>query len=507
MLHHQQHSNEAHFTRVQWPGPTPSHRKHFAVQYTRAKGFEYKGGDFVNSARACHNKAACPKVQMTSFAGGSYHFPHTERSHVLQHMAYDAQVEGAQAFWNQVAHRHTRFVLDIDCERVVRTEEIVVLTEILLATLAAYFTGFRDHTIPCFVAMCGPRLKHKTLSTGLHAVCHVNVTIEQAKQLVHAFHLRLQHSSFDLAGVVVDANIYKKDTCNLRMVYSNKLENCPLCQNLAERRHACVFCRRDGRVVSRATYVPFLCSDTHGTVTNQDFAAKHGDYLTIVRNYSIWPEDQDTRHDYQVPLGDPLLWPAAVVHHHDSTTPPSDTDHHPFLLPCPSTATTVGKRKRGSSSSSSNNTTSLSRADHATRFEVLEEFLSRTMVRGQRWWSDITVKAIKLANNNRTAFIEVSGFGSTSCPYKGSDHTSNRIHFTLTHKGCLTVHCYSQKCKGLPRLPLALLQTTTNVILIGTPQGYEPQPPPKITTGAKRLRGSAATREMFQRRVTQAFAV
>jgi len=196
------------------------------------------------------NLEDCPLPRVTSFSGGNYHFPYADRDEMLRRLAMDIE-EGSPMYWNQIAFdkegEGTRLVVDIDSDgRVVEDTVICRISRILWQTLKEYYPKDFDQTpIDIFVAKCGPRVKKGKLCTGIHMVCHVKVSFDQARQLIHGYKLRLdKESGLDMSGLTVDAGIYKEGSkqASIRMIYSRKVDDCPLCGGpKKEREDTCRF--------------------------------------------------------------------------------------------------------------------------------------------------------------------------------------------------------------------------------------------------------------------------
>lgn len=375
----------------------------------------------------------CPKPRITAFTQGSVYFPYEDREEVLRMIAYDVKVESVM-YWNQIAFdvkgEGCRLVIDLDSDtRVLCTVEIHKMARILWKTVKEYFTDYEQNPFDIFVAKCGPRIKKGRLSTGVHMIAHCKVTIEQAQQIIFGYELRLKKDeTLNMRGIEVDAAIYKPKSrqVSARMIYCNKIEPCPLCQDLIEKRMACNFCQHGGQVISKSTYVPMSCiNPTTGKNDPAYFQKKNPDFLQIVRNYSIWPTEEDQRHDYAKPPVDPVF----VVPKRGKNAG-ADTS-------------ASRKRKTGSLGNAQKKLKKLKHTNES--YELLEEYLRNINWKGQRWWDGIDVDTIALTENSRVAWVYVSGLGCTMCPYAMKDHENNRIWFNVTRRGLMTVYCHSKK--------------------------------------------------------------
>jgi len=369
---------------------------------------------------------SCPGPRITAFTQGSIYFPYEKKDEVLKMISYDVQAE-CPMYWNQIAYdvpgEGCRLVLDVDSDRVLSNTEIFKMVRILWLTLKEYYADFKTNPIDIYIAKCGPRIKKKKLSTGVHAVCHVTVSIPQAEQIIYGYNLRLkQDPAIDMKDVNVDAGIYKKGakSCSTRMIYCNKLEKCPMCEDDTERRRACDFCNKDGIAISKSTYEPMGCIHPETGKSDADyFHAKNGEFLNIVHNYSIWPEENDGKHTYAKPCGDPQY--------------ESDKQKQ------------VGQKRKGEVLNKQLKKIRTTDPSYA----LLEEYIHDLSWKGNRSWSGITITNIALTENERIAWVYITGIGSTMCPYAMKDHGDNRIWFSVTRNGVLTAYCHSDKygCK------------------------------------------------------------
>ena len=365
----------------------------------------------------------CPKPRITSFNQGSVFFPYSERKEVLKMISYDVMAD-CTIYWNQIAYdiedEGCRLVVDIDSDtRVLSNLEINKIARVLWKTLKEYYTDFETNPIDIFVAKCGPRIKKGHLSTGVHIIAHVRVSIQQAQQIIYGYQLRIQHDkSLDMTGLVIDGAIYKEKSkqCSARMIYCNKIEKCPMCQDNIEQRQGCKFCDKLGEVISRSTYEPMSCLQPHnGNHEPAFFQKKNPDFFTLIQNYSIWPEEIDGTHHYEKPTTDPVYQPETKTK-------------------------TVEKRQ---SASLGKGLKKIRVSDPA--YQLLEEFIHGLVWNGKAWWDRVIIDNIALTENERIAWVYVSGIGSSVCPYAMRDHDGNRIWFSITRGGKLTCYCHSKK--------------------------------------------------------------
>lgn len=380
---------------------------------------------------------ASPRPRITAFNQGSVHFPYDKREEVLQTIAWDVQTNSTM-YWNQLAYdvpgEGFRLVIDLDSDsRVLNEDEIFRLAHVLWKTLREYYADFETNPIDIFICKCGPRLKKGQLSVGVHIIAHVQVSCVQAKQIIYGYNLRLKTDlSVNLKGLTIDDSIYKLDSgmCSTRMIYCNKVEDCPVCDNVTEHRQTCKFCEKLGEVISRSTYIPSAVLDSRTGLPNDDlFYQRNNSHLQMVKNYSIWPEEADRTHVYAKPPTDPMYAPLADGAGGGTGKKSSSAAGRP------------AKRMKPSRSD-----------DH----ELLTEFLHQLVWKEKRWWKGIEISKVALTENENMAWIYVTGLGSTMCPYAMKDHGDNRIWFTLSRRGRLTVYCHSQKveygCKSQDRV-------------------------------------------------------
>jgi hypothetical protein len=422
-----------HFTRVVTP-KTDDEEKFFSYRYFKAMKYNRPPLESKRSDKdkvTLRNNTTAPRPRITSFNKGSVYFPYEDREEVLEKISWDA-IKGCVTYWNQIAYdtegEGCRLAFDIDSNgRVLDDNEVHNLARLLWKTLKVYYTDFEQRPIVIYIAKCGPRIKKDKLSTAVHLIAHVKVTIEQAIQITHGYTLRLKEStSIDMTDLEVDAAIYKLSSrqCSLRMIYSNKIDTCPMCEDAVDRRRTCQFCDRDGHVISKSTYVPMGCLDPATGKYSYEYYNEHNpSWIKIFKNYSLWPEDGDDQHTYERPMTDPDILAEKKG--------ANGSRRQPAAIP--------GKKRKPVE------------PNHAS-YELMAEFLGKVVWNNKRWWDGITVDRIQLAENEKTAFIAVAGLGSTMCPYVKRDHSSNRIYFSLTPHGRLTCQCYSKNCKSMPRI-------------------------------------------------------
>jgi hypothetical protein len=423
-----------HFTQLVMP-KLGVPEQFFSFSYFHEHHFFHSKTDKITPEKKNLLKS-CPGPRITAFTQGSIYFPYEKKDEVLEMISYDVQTE-CPMYWNQIAYdvpnEGCRLVIDLDSDiRILSNIEINKIARILWSTLKEYYTDFDTHPIDIYIAKCGPRIKKKNLSTGVHIVCHVKVTIPQAKQIIYGFNLRIaQDPGINMKNINIDDGIYKEksNSCSTRMIYCNKLEKCPVCEDDTERRRACNFCNKDGVAISKSTYEPMGC--IHPETGKSDavyFKSKNNDFLDIVKNYSIWPEVADQKHTYAKPSIDPMYVNKEKV----------------------------GQKRQGPALSKQ--LKKIRTSDPS--YSLLEEFIQNLTWKGNKWWSGITITNIALTENERLGWVYVTGIGSTMCPYAMKDHGDNRIWFSVSRNGVLTVYCHSVKeeygCKTKDRIKFDL---------------------------------------------------
>lgn len=379
------------------------------------------------------NLAVCPKPRITSLIGGNYHFKYSDRDEMLRNLAKDIE-EGSPMYWNQIAFdvegEGTRLVVDIDSDgRVLDDTAVCKISKVLWQTLKEYYAkDFDEYPIDIFVAKCGPRIKKGKMCTGIHMICHVKVSFDQARQIIHGYKLRLaKEPGVNMTGLEVDAGIYKDNShqVSIRMIYSQKIENCPLCNNKADRKMACSFCDARGLMATKKTYEPLCCINPK---TGEDdpayFSAKCPDFFELVKHYSLWPEPRDSGHEFIKPVGDPVY--------------EAKGNEKTGKAQKPTGAGTKRMKKIKSSD---------------PVYTMVEEFIHDILWNGKKLWARVDVDNISLTESQRMAWISISGLDSSMCPYAMRDHGGNRMYFTLSRGGQLTVKCRSEKgCKDKDKI-------------------------------------------------------
>jgi hypothetical protein len=431
--------------------------KNYSLRYMMANEFFHRSFDIMTPTKT-RIQSESSKPRMTAFLNGSVYFPYHHRKDILKHIAYDIETN-TTTYWNQIAYDQEgegmRLVVDVDTDsRVLSSPEVNKIAEVLWETLNDYYTDFKQHPIGIFGSKCGPRMKKNQLSTGLHFVCHVMVSIDQARQVLFGFKLRLlQNSYINMNGLIVDADVYKVTArcVSLRMIYSNKLENCLVCSNITEKRMGCHVCDRQGILVSKMTYEPVLCVTPDGKISKKEYFSKHhSNFYTIIQNHSIWPEVAEKREDYRKPLKDPI---------YESESAKKDN-----------------KRKSCPKSDAETSFKQIKVSD--TVYDLVEEEVRKIKWKGEFWWDGISVEKIRVSNGRRSAQIFISGLGSSMCLYAMKDHGGNRVWFSVNRSGSLTLNCNSKVeeygCKKKDRIRFQLPLTLSNRIFgIENPPGFD----------------------------------
>lgn len=400
----------------------------------------------------------------TSLINGTVLMEYDNRHMALKHIAYDIETKSA-GFWNQLGYEKEgfRLVMDIDAhDRILSNPEIERMGNILVKTLQEYYTQFEEKPIVVAASKCGPRLKKGKLSTGLHFIAHVRVTLEEAKQLIFAYRIRLKKLQFNMKGLDVDAAIYrsKARSVSLRMIHSHKKEECPMCTNDYQTRFTCTFCMHRGEVMSKWTYVPVAVFDGEGKINDQLYEKMHSDYLTMVLSHSVWSEPGEERTDFLKPELDPSF----LLDEEDQQARKKQK--------MPGMSTTQTRRRQSA----------VPLAASHPGYDQLQLFIRSIYWKGKRWWSDVEISNIDLTPDKRIAFINLSSHspGCSMCLYAMKDHGGNRIYFTLSRKGILTHYCRSEKkeydCKSKQKITFQVRGEIANAIF-----GIE-GPPPLIPT-------------------------
>jgi hypothetical protein len=438
----------ADFFKPVQPEDTTCPGRFYAMRYFTDHDLLYRKYDPYTSAEKRLLMTTCPGPRMTSFMNGSVFFPYSNRTAVLERVAMDIKSD-TPSYWNQIAYdtpeEGCRLAVDIDSTRVIPHDEVASFARVLWSTLQHYFAATDGAPIPIMVSTCGPRLKKGVLSTGIHMVCHVRVSIEQARQILLGFEMRLvADPGIDTSRVEVDSSIYKPGArmVSLRMVYSSKIENCPVCQNMTERRLACSACATRGVAISAFTYKPVFAVDWEtGAPCTELFLRTHRTFLEVVRNHSLWPEAAaEQRRDYRLPAGDP---PCGGV--------PSRVRRLPSAANAP--------------------------ADDRAAL-LVEEAVRRLQhpPSADYPWPSVTISRVRVLSPRR-AHVYVDGIGSTRCLYAEKDHGSNRVWFVLHRNGDLVLYCHSKKaensCQSKPRIrfrvPQSIVQHVFGIPVITDP--------------------------------------
>ena len=374
-------------------------------------------------------------------------------------MAFDTESEGC------------RLAFDIDSDRLLTAGEVGCLMFTVRKTLQVYYTDFEKNPLPVFCSINGPRIKKKKISLGVHIVVPVKVTVEQARQITTGFKIRLQakagKNEFNMTDIEVDASIYKDTYCNLRMIGSRKLESCPLCDGNAMDAMACTFCMGRANMMTTSSYQPFSCLTPDGKDDPTFFQEQHKDWITILKNHSIWSNVSEKREDYAKPFSDPCYKELKNEKEHRESIAKST-----FKSKQQSAIITLPPRDKS--------------------YDVVEEFIHDCHFQGQRPWKDVTVTEIRTTSNSRqrTALILVKGPGSAQCMIADKDHGQS-IYFILNRNHQLTQGCHSDKygCKGNVTVQFTVPGYITNTV-------FGIQGPPKRRIFHKRSQSKSDRRDV-----------
>jgi hypothetical protein len=276
------------------------------------------------------------------------------------------------------------------------------------------------------------------------------VTHDQAKQIMFGFQILLKTRQFSMQGLTVDTSIYRDRarTVSLRMVYSHKIDACPICEN-SVRKTTCTFCDHRGSVISKHTYQPVALYDGEGQLNPEAFVEYHRDFLTLLCTHSLWPEDTETRDDFVRPPGEALYTIAL------------DTGEDHKHMPRPTGMTTTQHLRRLKANSIPTSHIVYTKLTH-----VIQHLqLNHTLV-----WPKVVIQDIQVTEDQNRAYIELENYslGCSFCPYAMKDHGGNRIYFLLMQNK-LTVYCRSEKaeynCKKKSRISFDVSHTLTAEIL------------------------------------------
>ena len=370
---------------------------------------------YLKKNKFLFNKTEKKPWRLTAFDGGCYWFPYEKRHELFKQIEKDVKTD-TKTFWNQIAYfvegEGSRLVIDIDSSRLLTSEDIQKFLYILRDCLKDYYTNFEKDPIGIFGSKCGPRMSKNKKSTALHFICHVNVSIAEATQLIFGYTLRLRSDkSVNMQDIVIDSGIYKANSeqVSLRLIYSYKLDTCVLCQGDEDERDSCTLCHGKGRIMSKMCYEPFihLVGDKENELDE--------DWYMMLQNNSIWPEECDTRKDYHLPPRELKL-------------------------------ENQKKRKSGSGDKKVREIKTGNIPNFA--YQSLEEEIRKVAVNFECHWKDLVVKDIIVRARGITS-VYVDGNGSTICLYANKDHGTRQFFFTLKKNGEMTLMCQSeyQDCK------------------------------------------------------------
>lgn len=379
----------------------------------------------------------CPKPTVTSYVGGSAYIPPTHFKAFLRAAAQDAK-ENIPACWTQVGYDRygTRFAVDIDSTILISDELLMQLLQTLQETLRCYYPDTSKPLPPIFVAKTTPpTLKIKSdgphLAEGLHIFVHLTDHIERFRQIIYGFQLRLKQRHINLAGLNIDADIYRMTSkcVSMRMVYSHNKKSCPVCNNDQGRKLTCDFCRHHGVVLPKSLYEPYWKMSDDGKVVPFEFK----NWEDVFSTFSLWPifdDDHKTiesRDDYKQPDSDPSY-----------TLAKGDPNPSKMVQPA---------RRKGADGKLHD--VPYAAVDRKHRcYEVVTDYLRRLQHCGKFCWPRIDVENIMYRPKSPVLII-VRNFDSTYCNYVERPHESNRIFFAVyKSESKLKQRCHATACKG-----------------------------------------------------------
>jgi len=199
---------------------------------------------------------------------------------------------------------------------------------------------------------------------------------------------------------------------SLRMVGSDKCEQCPSCRNGPDRKY-CSNCEERGKVACHKVYWPWRMIPEDAQ-TLKELGDMRNNRTHAARSCSIQSSRDKPSDDFNVPPGAPL---------------PSKNDGKGQMV------------RKG-------NDTMLAHGKNieqlSLRHEVLEA-LTQSIKDYDQHFSQLVIRdVIRCLGRNPRCMIRVRGFNDRFCLNKGSEHTSNQIYFVLSTKG-LSQRCYSKK--------------------------------------------------------------
>lgn len=349
-------------------------------------------------------------VNLTSFIGGKGSIPIDKYDQFLTKFTQDIQA-GNLVFFNQIAHRHMRLFVDIDATIVLNQSQIHHLGLLLHSTLLEYY----GKSISIMCSVCGPKPKKGQLCTGVHFVAHVTVDVDQARQLTHAYRLKVLSNGFKEEEVEVDPNVIRNESGSLRMIYSYKLEKCPVCKELEKmHRWACTGCKGRGEVIPKKVYEPYYAI-VDGKLNEESFNLHHNTFSKIVHAYSIWPVEGEDRSDFAIP--------------------PS---HEKFSVEKKS------KGGGGTKKGKAHPNPMVVRGECPCPFLMFK--IREYKYKGERPWKDVMFGGYKSTDKGTAVYIQLTGNGARTCLYAkpGSIyiHKSNHTYFIVFRDGLVIHKCH-----------------------------------------------------------------
>jgi RNA polymerase-binding transcription factor DksA len=389
-----------------------------------------------------------------SYAGGKYLVPDADHDTFLRLYARELQCnENKKCNRLFLIEKKTpvfrmHFDLDLIQETAVTQSDAAELAKLLCSVFATYYPGVSAETFVCYV-LAAPVMDKRgwpdstgnapmVLKSGFHFMWpHLLVNQHQSLYLregcIYAAKLKFGErvAPANPYADAIDETVLRKN--GLRIVGSDKLEQCSLCGGGAQRSSGkCDLCAGARKVPENRVYMPvFVINaaqqlDAHllARVLNQD------DYFDRVNLCTVRSCVGVKTAGFAVPEF------AAI----------------PAPLPSDSKAVRapVTSEDRESARSKSMTARALTAGDSeeidpgSQLFSMVNEFIHDTQRMGGDQWEFVVLKKLFLLKTYNRYLAKVSGGGAHFCTNVGRQHNSSSIYFIINSNG-LTQRCFSKK--------------------------------------------------------------
>jgi len=350
-------------------------------------------------------------TRMDGGYGGKFHIP--PEAQTLFYNAYGTELYNERLlYYIEINTPIFMMHFDIDFPSLMEEDRTVAFCETLHAAVAEYFHRPRSAVVCAILDATGARR-----GAGLHVI-FPNTWVDEAMAcavwagVVARCEEKLPWGRDAWAKVVDVAVLSEKGS--LRMVGSDKCEDCPSCHNGREEKKFCPHCNQKGKIPMGKIYWPWKIfpktPPNQETLNNLLLSKAHA-----ARYCSIQSARDKPSGDFAIPEGAPRA----------ATLSKRSKKCHTMIRPGDDALPGSG------------GTLSLSS-------EMLEALTQSIRSYDPHFGQLIIHDVAKAPGKQCRCWIRVRGYHDRYCLNKGGEHASNQIYFVLSAKG-LSPRCFSKK--------------------------------------------------------------